>query len=639
MREKERDNKKAKKKAKTKTIETLENQHHNSAQNRTVNPPSQCSKFQATSLFVICAWMSVLSLVICCFAHKVLYPSNLAPIQFEDFFVIASPSTSLRFQKFLPKADSRATQSSNSKQSLLAWLIRYKILQFCLNPAGDSRVLGFRALNANPHFLSKVELVNQKWVRVTVQRCNPAHGEAYFLFSALSVLQEGIISFVSALNVIELLPMDILLVFYHTHPLVKDYFVYKRRIMVSYYNTPKISFIYSCVIPACFLQINMSTPPSFKNALLGSPKPINNLPSGGSLNANLSQENESVGMSPVQLNVAATPLDLSSPTVQDPPSFTESCVLDDLPQVQKDISELSKSCLLAKMLSAPLDIRTIISRTKADWRVVKGDVDYLEMGNGWILLRFANPQDLALVWSERPWHIQGDLLVLQPWKPSFDPYLEEIRWVDLWVRIPRLPTELLNFDSIANMLAANDIGALIKLDQRSLLRNKIRFARACVRVDIQGPLLEFAEVSRSGDIVHGYVIWYEDFSSGCSFCGEIAHLIDVCPLLNSPKKDLTIQLLKNPKQHTLYKTLAMAAGQVPNNTTAEPARVVCVKPKHLSKKPAAAPVKAKNVLPSNASGILPLPSGKNSNHGIVIKDSVGHTSIVPPPSCVWERER
>ena len=110
--------------------------------------------------------------------------------------------------------------------------------------------------------------------------------------------------------------------------------------------------------------------------MLGIPKPINNLPYVGSLNVNLSPVSESAGMSPVQLNVAATPLDLSSPSVQDPPSFTESCALDVLPQVQKDISELSKSCLLAKMLSAPLDIRTIISRTKADWRVVKGDVDF-----------------------------------------------------------------------------------------------------------------------------------------------------------------------------------------------------------------------------------------------------------------------
>lgn len=54
------------------------------------------------------------------------------------------------------------------------------------------------------------------------------------------------------------------------------------------------------------------------------------------------------------------------------------------------------------MLSAPIDLCTIIARSKADWRFVKGDIYYLEMGNNWILLRFANPQDLSLVWSERP---------------------------------------------------------------------------------------------------------------------------------------------------------------------------------------------------------------------------------------------
>ncbi|XP_057252239.1 uncharacterized protein LOC130592097 [Beta vulgaris subsp. vulgaris] len=188
------------------------------------------------------------------------------------------------------------------------------------------------------------------------------------------------------------------------------------------------------------------------------------------------------------------------------------------------------------MLSAPLDVRTIRARTKSDWKFIQGEVDYLEMGNNWLLLKFSNPSDVSLVWNERPSHVQGDLLILQPWKPFFDPYLEEIKWVDLWVRIPRLPTELLNYDSIANLLSANDIGALIRLDQSSLLKNKIRFARACVRVNIQGPLLEFAEVCRVGDLVHGYVIWYEDFSSGCSFCGESSHEIDICPLLVFPRK-------------------------------------------------------------------------------------------------------
>lgn len=104
----------------------------------------------------------------------------------------------------------------------------------------------------------------------------------------------------------------------------------------------------------------------------------------------------------------------------------------------------------------------------------------------------------------------------------------------------------MNFNSIANLLAANDIGALVKLDQWSLLRNEIRFLRACVRADIQDPFLEFAEVSRVGDIINDYVIWYEDFSFGCSFCGEDSHIIDVCPLHNSPQKRNHNYVVKKP---------------------------------------------------------------------------------------------
>lgn len=117
----------------------------------------------------------------------------------------------------------------------------------------------------------------------------------------------------------------------------------------------------------------------------------------------------------------------------------------------------------------------------------------------------------------------------------------------MWVRIPRFPSERLNFDSIANLLAANDIGALFKSDQISLLKNNICFARVSVRVNISGPLLEFAEVCHVDDLIHGYVVWYDDFSSGCSFYGDVAHEIDACPLLNFPKRDITVQLLQNPK--------------------------------------------------------------------------------------------
>lgn len=94
---------------------------------------------------------------------------------------------------------------------------------------------------------------------------------------------------------------------------------------------------------------------------------------------------------------------LESPSPR--PTFLESIVLDDLPQVQKDNEDLIKTCLVGKMLGGSVDLRVIIARTKADWKFCNLDVNYLEMGNGWVLIRFANTGDLFLVWPEKHLHV------------------------------------------------------------------------------------------------------------------------------------------------------------------------------------------------------------------------------------------
>lgn len=78
------------------------------------------------------------------------------------------------------------------------------------------------------------------------------------------------------------------------------------------------------------------------------------------------------------------------------------------------------------------------------------------------------------------------------------------------------------------MLSSNNVGIFVKLDARSLLKHKIPFVRVCVRVDITKPLLECAKITRIGGIISGYVMWYEDFSTSCSFCGCEDHSIEKC---------------------------------------------------------------------------------------------------------------
>ena len=187
------------------------------------------------------------------------------------------------------------------------------------------------------------------------------------------------------------------------------------------------------------------------------------------------------------------------------------------------------------------------------------------------------------------------------------------------MRIPRFPTELLNFESIANLLAANSVGVLIKIDSNSLLKNKIRFARACVRVDISEPLLEYAEIIRSGGKVCGYNIWYEDFFTGCSFCGSEEHAIDVCPLLNAPKKAISISLLKSPKQKSLAEILSLATRQEKLVTRAEEANVVQAKPKPVPR----VPVKKKFVpYKDSFHGKFSSVPHKKRDVGIVFKENV-----------------
>lgn len=103
--------------------------------------------------------------------------------------------------------------------------------------------------------------------------------------------------------------------------------------------------------------------------------------------------------------------------------------------------ELLNCCLIRKIWGDPLPIPTIIHKTKKDWCFVKGQVDYIDTGNNWILLRFANVEDRVLVYDQRSWHVNGLNFVLQKWSTCFDSYIASITKIGQRVKVPRLPCE------------------------------------------------------------------------------------------------------------------------------------------------------------------------------------------------------
>lgn len=138
----------------------------------------------------------------------------------------------------------------------------------------------------------------------------------------------------------------------------------------------------------------------------------------------------------------------------------------------------------------------IMEKTKNDWKHLKGRVDYVDLGDEWLVYMFTNEQDNEFVWRERPWFIQGLNLVLKPWEPFLDAYTNEISRVDQWIRNPRLPMELWDDKNLRIIL--REIGEVIKLDHYTMLKQRGEYARVCCNIDVTKSLRDRVNLNAFG---------------------------------------------------------------------------------------------------------------------------------------------
>ena len=138
-----------------------------------------------------------------------------------------------------------------------------------------------------------------------------------------------------------------------------------------------------------------------------------------------------------------------------------------------------------------------------------------------------------MVWRGRPWFVGNFNFVLSSWVPFFDPFWICIGKIDQWVRVPRLPWEFWDLDTLTNLL--KPVGTVIKVDQNTLLRLKGKFAGVCVNIDITEPLPGSLTVSFKGRSMKIPLI-YEGLHEVCALCGSDEHQIEACLLLPTQAK-------------------------------------------------------------------------------------------------------
>lgn len=139
------------------------------------------------------------------------------------------------------------------------------------------------------------------------------------------------------------------------------------------------------------------------------------------------------------------------------------------------------------------------------------------------IVKLQRRQEYERALLDGPWMKGENYLHVQKWLPKFRADKEEISTLPVWVRFPVLPVEFYSEPWINK--EGNNIGKTLKVDLKTLLASRGKFARICVEVDLSKPLM-------SGYRMYGeyWRLQYEGLHVICFECGHYGHCSMTCPV-------------------------------------------------------------------------------------------------------------
>ncbi|KAI9071501.1 hypothetical protein K1719_046544 [Acacia pycnantha] len=178
--------------------------------------------------------------------------------------------------------------------------------------------------------------------------------------------------------------------------------------------------------------------------------------------------------------------------------------------------------LVIKLLGLSVPKHILIDRVRRMWRPQQ-PLKVVPLSNEYYIVSFSSMEDRDYAQYEGPWMIDDHYLLVQRWRPNFNPQRADCqRRIAVWVRIPDLPMEFFTVEALG--IIENMISKMIKIDRSTSIYDKGVFARICVEIDLQQPLLPaFIAFGKDKQLV------YEGLHLVCFRCGLYGHERGNCP--------------------------------------------------------------------------------------------------------------
>ncbi|CAL8132773.1 unnamed protein product [Prunus armeniaca] len=190
-----------------------------------------------------------------------------------------------------------------------------------------------------------------------------------------------------------------------------------------------------------------------------------------------------------------------------------------------------RTSIIIKLMGKSHTYNFVLARLQHRWGMIKGPWKLIDLENGFFIVRFVLEEDMKVILCGGPWVITRQYLVMQRWKPGFDPLVEQVTRMTVWIRIIGLHVEWFRPEA---MLRIGDLlGTTFKVDSNTVPQVRGKYARVCVEIDLTQPLKAFVQVEDNW-----YGLEYEGIHLVCFTCGYYGHNKNVCPsVIKAPHTD------------------------------------------------------------------------------------------------------
>ena len=132
------------------------------------------------------------------------------------------------------------------------------------------------------------------------------------------------------------------------------------------------------------------------------------------------------------------------------------------------------------------------------------------------LVKFEPDGDYVKALHGGPWFINQQFLFVRKWESMFQPSLATITTMAVWVQILELSMEY--YDPLILQKIGMKLGKLLRIDTRTSKKERGRFARICIQIQLDKPFI--SEIKIGGEV---YPVLYEGLGVLCFVCGKPGH--------------------------------------------------------------------------------------------------------------------